>query len=408
MNTSPRQSNHFEIRAIAFFLLFAGIAHAGDWPNYRGPSFDGNSKEALPENLPDEPKILWRAKVGIGFSTVSVSRGRVFTMGNAGETDTVYCLDATTGSVLWKHSYPCALDPRFYEGGPGATPTVEGDAVYTLSKKGHAFRLNFESGEVQWQRDLVADHHMELPEWSFASSPYLHNDLVVLNCGGAGIALRKSSGETAWKSSGEPSGYATAVPFLRGGRTELLLFVAKEVLAVEPATGKVLWRHSSKSSRNVNAADPVLDGNRLMISSSPGAVCLEIPPGEDPEPKVLWEQKELRTYFNPTVRVGDYLYAISGTTHRPTELMCFEWKTGKILWREPGFGSGALMAARDRLIIFDKGQLTITPATPRGFEPLMRTRILDGKCWTVPVLVNGRLYCRNAEGDLACVDLRSR
>ena len=64
------------------------------------------------------------------------------------------------------------------------------------------------------------------------------------------------------------------------------------------------------------------------------------------------------------------------------------------------------MAEDDRLIIFDKGLLTICPATPDGFRPLMQARILGGKCWTVPVLANGRIYCRNAKGDLACVDLR--
>ena len=65
------------------------------------------------------------------------------------------------------------------------------------------------------------------------------------------------------------------------------------------------------------------------------------------------------------------------------------------------------MAARDRLILFDKGQLTIFAADPEKFDPLLQVQVLTGKCWTVPVLANGRIYCRNAEGDLACVDLRS-
>jgi outer membrane protein assembly factor BamB len=155
----------------------------------------------------------------------------------------------------------------------------------------------------------------------------------------------------------------------------------------------------------VNAADPVVDGNRVMISSSNGSVCLQIQPGKNPEPKPVWEQKALRTYFNPTVRVGGYIYAISGTTHRPTELVCLDWKTGEIRWKEPGFGSGALMAAGDRLVIFDKGRLTICLATADGFAPLLQAQILGGKCWTAPVVANGRVFCRNAKGDLACVDL---
>lgn len=379
---------------------------AEDWPNWRGPRFDGVSNERLPEKLPDELAVVWKAKVGTGFSAVSVARGRVFTLGNAGAVDTVWCLDAETGELIWKHSYPCELDPLYYEGGPGATPTVHGDSVFTLSKKGHAFRLDFETGAVRWSRDLVGDHGFELPEWSFASSPFVFEDRIVLNVGGAGTALDYETGRTLWKSDGKPSGYATAVPLLRDGKPELILFVAKEVIGLDPVTGRVAWRFASECSRNVNAADPVVSGNRLMISSSEGAVCLEIGPGASPTPKVVWETKKLRTYFNPTVRVGDHLFALHGTTHRPTELVCLDWKTGETLWSEPGFGSGALMAAPGRLILFDNGELTIFAANPERFEPLIRTQILSGKCWTVPVWSHGRIYCRNAEGDLACVTLR--
>lgn len=387
-------------------VLFSVAGQGEDWPNWRGPAFDGNTRESLPEALPEKPAVSWRAKVGTGFSTVSVSRGRVFTMGNEDNVDTVWCLDAESGKVVWKHSYPCALDPRYYEGGPSSTPTVDGTAVFTLSKKGHAFRFDSETGEIVWQRDLVKDHNLKLPEWSFASSPLRHQNLVVLNCGGAGMALDAASGETVWASNAETSGYATAVPFHRDGKMELLLFVAEELVSVDPPTGRMLWRFSSKCSRNVNAADPIVDGNRLMISSSPGAVSIEIGPGENPEKKVVWETRDLRTYFNPAVRVGDYVYAIHGTTHRPSELVCLDWGTGEVRWKEPGFGSGALMASAKRLIIFDKGKLTICPATPKGFQTEMQAQILEGKCWSAPVLANGRIYCRNADGDLACVDMR--
>lgn len=381
-------------------------SRAGDWPNWRGPNFDGVSGETLPDPLPADPAIRWKAAVGIGFSTVSVARGRVFTMGNRDGTDTIWCLDADSGEVLWKHSYPCELDPRFYEGGPSATPTIHGSSVFTLSKKGHAFRLGFGTGKVIWSRDLVADHGFKPPEWSFASSPFVFEDRrIVLNVGGAGTALDYETGNTIWQSSRGVSGYSSPVPFRRGGKTELALFVSKEVIGLDPESGKVTWRFASECSRNVNAADAVVSGNRLMISSSNGAVCLEIGEGESPEPKEIWETKNLRTYFNPTVRVGNQLYAIHGTTHRPTELVCLDWKTGETRWSEPGFGSGALMAARDRLILFDKGQLTIFSADPAKYEPLLQAQILNGKCWTAPVLANGRIYCRNAEGDLACVDL---
>ena len=157
-------------KALSLFVILATLgpfsARAEDWPNWRGPFFDGITEEKIPDELPDQLPVLWRAKVGVGFSTVSVKGNRVLTMGNKDGVDTVWCLDAESGEELWKHSYKCELDPRYYEGGPSATPTIDGNDVFTLSKKGHAFCLDLESGDVRWKRDLIVDHGFELPEWS--------------------------------------------------------------------------------------------------------------------------------------------------------------------------------------------------------------------------------------------------
>ena len=94
------------MRAIIFSLVLAVLclpAKGEDWPNWRGPRFDGISKETLPSKLPDTLPIKWRAKVGIGFSSFSVAGDRVFTMGNQEDRDTVWCLDASTGKALWQH-----------------------------------------------------------------------------------------------------------------------------------------------------------------------------------------------------------------------------------------------------------------------------------------------------------------
>jgi hypothetical protein len=67
------------------------------------------------------------------------------------------------------------------------------------------------------------------------------------------------------------------------------------------------------------------------------------------------------------------------------------------------------MAANGRLIVLsDEGELMVAPATPEKFTPSARAKVLDGKCWTVPVLAGERVYCRNAAGDLVCVDLREK
>ncbi|MEM9480476.1 MAG: PQQ-binding-like beta-propeller repeat protein [Verrucomicrobiota bacterium] len=388
---------------LSWFLVALGVptAFAEDWPHWRGPAFDGISQEALPAELPDELPVLWRAQVGIGFSTVSVTGDRVFTMGNTDEKDTVWCLDAKTGEVIWEHTYDCELDPLYYEGGPSATPTIHNGAVFTLSKKGHAFCLDLESGDVTWSRDLIADYGFELPEWSFASSAFIDGDLVLLNVGREGLALDKTTGKTVWKSSTETAGYATVVPF---AKSERLLFSADSLLSLDGQSGKKLWEYPWRSNRDVNAADPVVNDRRILISSNAGGMMIEVNP-ETREVEEVWENKNLKWHFNAGVMVGGHIYSINGTTHRPTELTCTDAKTGETLWAEEGFGNGALMAADSgkTLILFDKGELTIFETTPDGFSPRLRQQILQGKCWTVPVFANGQIYCRSAEGELVAV-----
>ena len=100
--------------------------------------------------------MLWEAEVGIGFATVSVADGRVYTTGNENDEDTIWCLEAESGKVIWKHSYAEPLDPKYYEGGTSATPTVDGNVVYSLSRRGKLFCLDIKSGEAIWEKDVRA------------------------------------------------------------------------------------------------------------------------------------------------------------------------------------------------------------------------------------------------------------
>lgn len=391
--------------SLCFGLSASSLTQAADWPNWRGPDFSGIARETLPESLPVKLPVLWKANIGIGFSSVAVAGDRVLTMGNKDERDTVWCLDAKSGEVLWQHTYDCPLDPLYYEGGPGGTPTIHEGSVYTLSKKGHAFRLDLETGEVIWSRDLLADHELELPEWSFAGSAFIEDDRVLLNAGRGGIALSRETGETLWLPSKETAGYATPVPFSQSGHDAThLLFSAKALIAFNSKNGKQDWEFPWKSGRDVSAADPIIMGDRVILSNSNGTVCL-LPKSDLDVPEVLWEQRDMKWYFNPGVLVGGHIYSLHGTTHRPTELMCTNAETGEIVWAEEGFGSGGVIAAGKHVIVFDLGKLTIFPASPDGFEPILEQKILEGKCWTAPTLANGRIFCRNAEGEVVCLQI---
>jgi outer membrane protein assembly factor BamB len=107
------------------------------------------------------------------------------------------------------------------------------------------------------------------------------------------------------------------------------------------------------------------------------------------------------------VLIDGALYGFDGD--RNSDLKCIDFKTGAVKWSEKGLGKGALMAADGKLIIIsEKGELVIAAADPTAFKALARWQVLGGKCWTMPVLSNGRIYCRNAAGDLVCVDVSGK
>jgi outer membrane protein assembly factor BamB len=90
-------------------------------------------------------------------------------------------------------------------------------------------------------------------------------------------------------------------------------------------------------------------------------------------------------------------------------LRCVEWRTGTVKWQEPSIQFGSLMAAGGKLIVLsEKGELVIAQASPRAFQPLARAQVLGGRCWTVPVLSHGRIYCRNARGDLVALEVAAK
>ena len=399
--------------ALCIFLaifLFAPRLSAADWPCWRGPDLNGISQEAdwSAEFPGGEPKIAWKAKVGTGFSAVSVAGGRLFTIGNEAGTETVRCLDAQSGKPQWNHEYECPLDPKYFEGGPTSTPTVDGDAVYTLSRRGHVFAFEAATGKVRWSKNIAEENEMPMPTWGFAGSPLVLGKKLLLNIGGAGMAVDKATGAVIWKTGDDEAGYSTPVPLQRGDQQVVLLGCKKSWSAIDAESGEEIWSHRWLTRYGVNAADPIVSGEHVLISSGygKGSALLKWP-GAGDEPEVIWQNKELRTQMNPAVLVGGHLFGVDGDAGNKNALKCLDFATGEVKWSVDNIGTGGVTAADGKLIILSaRGELIIAPASPDEFAPISRAQVLGGKCWTVPVLANARIYCRNAAGDLVCVDVR--
>ena len=382
-------------------------AGAEDWYRYRGPRLDGISLESgWRFNWTEKPPaILWQVSVGTGLSSVAVSKNRVFTIGNSDNVDNVFCLDATTGKTIWKQSYLSPTDANEFEGGPTSTPTVDGDRVFTLGRQGDLFCFDAESGNVQWSVNVAEAADVRIPTWGFSGSPLVVGDLLILNVGDAGTAVNKFTGKLVWQSADKDSGYSTAVPI--GDSGDVVLGSARSYVCVNAKTGSERWRQRWLTTFGCNAADAIVSGDKVFLSSgyNRGCALLDI---AGSEPSIVYKNKDLQNQISCSVLIGGHVYGIHGDVASGPSLRCMELSSGEVKWTNDELRPSALTAADGKLIVLcESGDLVVCKASAKKLSVLASRKVLDGKCWTVPVISNGRIFCRDAEGNLVCVDARS-
>lgn len=402
------------LRSCICALFAANLASrslADDWPHWRGPHRTGISAETgwTSQWPASGPRTLWKAAVGTGFASFSVAANRVFTTGNAENTDTLFCFDAETGRQIWKHSYPADLGDKYYEGGTSATPVVEGDRLYHLSRWGDVFCFEAATGKIIWSKNVQQETNIRIPDWGFSGSPLVQAQMLVLNIGAAGLALDKASGNILWKSDDDNAGYSTPLPFTHGDDLLAIIGTGKSWVAVDIKSGTKAWEFSWPTRYGVNAADPVVQGDNVFVSSgyNKGCALLKI---DSNSPVAVWQNKELKNQLASSVLVDGALYGFDGdNTASRSPLKCVDFATGAVKWQDVNLGPGALMAADGKLIVLSgKGELVIAKASSKKFEVLSRAQVLNGKCWTQPVLANGRIYCRNSSGSVVALDVRGK
>lgn len=389
--------------ALAMFVGHNGPDdRPGDWPQWRGPERNGVSLETgWKSEGKDEP--VWRAQVGLGHSCPSVVGERLYTVGFDTEMnlDVVLCLDAVTGEEIWARTYPGEIRNSGHGGGTLTTPAVVGGRVYVSTREGELRCLDAESGEVVWMTDLAEENQTAPLDYGFGGSPLVLADKVVCNVGKT-VAVDIETGERLWATRDHMALYSTPTTFELDGERTIAVFTKEGLLLLDEATGEerrnFAWR---KGKVTVNAATPVVAGERIFISSSYNHGCALVD-FSSAEPEAVWESKVMRTQLSGCVLVGDYLYGFD-----ESKLKCLDL-SGKEQWRKRGLGMGALMAADGRLLVAsEKGDLVVVAADPEKYRELSRRRVFKGgPCWTNPVLAAGRVYLRNGQGELVCLDHR--
>jgi len=173
----------------------------------------------------------------------------------------------------------------------------------------------------------------------------------------------------------------------------------------------VFWQvpFQPPSRTSVSAATPVVVGDLVFISTAygTGAELLRINPTG--ATKVWASEDALSAHYATPVYQDGFLYGIHGRTDpsfEPANLRCIEVRTGKIRWEEKAFGAATLMLAGKRLLILtERGELILAPASAGGFKAIARAQILPNQVRAYPALADGFLYARSKDR-LICLDLR--
>ena len=395
--------------SIALMVLSAVTlsASAADWPQYRGPNRDGRSSETgLLAIWPDAgPEVLWRARLGSGYSGIAVVDGRVFTMfGDQGDEFTA-AFDVASGKELWR--FKMGSNFRNDQGnGPRATPTVEGGLVYVLGARSKLYALDVVTGEERWASDLVKEFGAKIPQWGTSTSPLVEGQQLVVDVAGRAdygvVAFNKTSGEVVWHNGTHRPAYSSPIAVTIGGERQLVLFTAEGVRGVSAADGHRLWRAPWTTDWDVNAATPVfVPRNGIFISSGydTGAALLQIVRERDDfEVVQVWRSRAMKNHFNSSVLIGAYIYGFDMGT-----LKCIDALTGEEKWRaRAGFSKGSLLYADGLLYVMGgSGNLGLIEATPEGYRSRSRVKVLDGKTWTMPALSDRVLFLRDFEEMIA-------
>jgi outer membrane protein assembly factor BamB len=382
-------------------------------------------------------RLVWQTDVGTGYAPPSVSRGRLFLCDRHRDQQRLRCLNSETGELLWKFEYPSEYEDAYgYDNGPRCTAVVDDDRVYLYGPDGWLHCIQTVDGKPVWKVDAHAAFGVVPNFFGVGSTPVIEGDLLIAQVGGSPpnsgnfpsmgqkgngsgiVAFDKRTGKVRYKVTDELASYASPVLATIDGRRWCFVFARGGLAGLEPATGKVEFHYPwrARSLESVNAANPVVVGDRVFISETygPGSALLRVKPGDH---EVLWNDanrgrdKSMQCHWSTPIYHDSYLYGCSGR-HSDAELRCIDLATGKVQWSEPDLTrTSLLMVDGHFLCLGEDGQLRLLKVNPQKYEEVSRLDpesevggLLKYPCWAAPVLAHGLLYLRS-RGKLVCLEL---
>ncbi|HYG75516.1 MAG TPA: PQQ-binding-like beta-propeller repeat protein [Planctomycetota bacterium] len=408
------------LRTLLLLVLIniSAFGGEGDWPQWRGPKRDGLSTETgLLKQWPAAgPPLAWRATgVGAGFSSVSVSGGKVFTMGDVQGNSCIIALDLS-GKVLWTAKVGGVGGGGGYPG-TRCTPAISGDVVIGMSQYGEIVCVHGKTGAEVWRKHMEKDFGGKMMSgWGYSESPLIDGELVILTPGGPKgtvLALKKTTGELVWRTADykDAAAYSSVVPAEIGGVPQYLQLTGQSVAGIGAKDGKLLWR-ADRAGATAVISTPIYHEGLVYVTSGYGVGCNAFAVKAENgafSTNQIYANKSMKNHHGGVIRVGDHVYGFNDSGG----WTCMELKTGNVAWSDKGVGKGAIAYADGHLYMRGEsgpGSIALVEATPAAykekgrFDPPDRSK---AHSWAHPVIAGGKLYIRDQDV-LLCYDVKAK
>ena len=405
---------------VSLIMMLSGATSGGsavdqpDWPQWRGPERTGISKETglLKEWPATGPRVAWSIQgLGAGYGSLAIKGDRIFVQGAKALESAVFCLNRADGKTVWTTALG-PLQDQDRGKGPRGTPTIDADRAYVLTEGGDLACLKTSDGSIVWRRNILKDFHGHNPTWLISESPLVDGKNLIVTPGGREasiVALDKMTGATVWttKELSDPAGYSSCqVADVQGVRT-IMGLTSKAGVGVRASDGKLMWRYERVSNGTANATTPIFYDNKVFYTSNYGTGCallgLKAEAG-DVKAEEIYFNREMQNHHGGVVLLNGYLYGYSSSI-----LVCIEFASGKLVWRDRSVGKGSLTYADGSLYLLgEDNTVGLAEATPNGYKEKGRFKIADQgwPSWAHPVVCGGKLYIRN-QGVLTCYDVKA-
>lgn len=376
----------------------------GEWPQYRGANRDNIStdKGLLTSWPSDGPSLAWKQSgMGLGYSSVAIAGGKLFTMGNRGEDEMLICLVAASGESVWSTKTGRAYRDGTGDG-PRGTPTVDGDRVYALGGNGDLVCANAANGEIVWQKNILQEFGGNNITWGISESVLIDDDKLICSPGGKQgtiVALNKMTGRPIWRANiqGSPqAAYSSPIAVDFGGVRQYVNYVHTGVVSVSAKDGSPLWGFRESSNGTANCSTPLYSNGSVYTSSGygTGAASFKLAPGG--KASVNYSNKEMVNHHGGMVLLDGYVYGFDEQI-----LKCIDLKSGKTKWQNRSVGKGSVTYADGHLYLrSEQGPVALAAASPEGYDEKGRfdQPNRSGKpSWAHPVVCGGKLFLRDMD-----------